>query len=69
MRISVFGTGYVGLVTGATLASVGHKVDCIDVSKEKISALCQGQVPFFEPGLSELIQDSRATGARGLSWQ
>ena len=49
-------------MTGATLASVGHKVDCIDVSKKRFLRYV-GSGTVFEPGLSELIQDSRATGA------
>ncbi len=56
MRISIFGTGYVGLVTGASLASLGHEVLCVDIDEEKIKILAQGQLPFFESGLKELVQ-------------
>jgi len=57
-KISIIGTGYVGLVTGATLAAIGHDVECLDVSKDKIDQLNRGVVPFHEPGLSELINDA-----------
>lgn len=50
------GTGYVGLVTGACLADVGHQVFCFDINREKIQQLLQGQVPFFEPGLAQIIK-------------
>ena len=56
MRVAVVGTGYVGLVTGAGLADIGVDVVCIDVDTAKITALEAGQVPFYEPGLDELLQ-------------
>ncbi len=56
MKISIFGTGYVGLVTGASLASLGHEVLCVDVDEQKIKMLCDGKLSFFEPGLKELVQ-------------
>ena len=55
MKISIFGTGYVGLVTGACLANLGHNVLCIDIDENKIIQLKNGVVPFYEPGLKELI--------------
>lgn len=55
MRIAVVGTGYVGLVTGACLASVGHCVTCVDISPERVAAINGGEVPFYEPGLPELL--------------
>jgi len=55
MKITVFGTGYVGLVTGACLADVGHHVMCVDVDAEKVARLCDGVVPIYEPGLEELV--------------
>ena len=56
MRISVIGTGYVGLVTGATLADLGNQVVCLDIIEEKINMLNSGKSPIFEPGLEELLQ-------------
>jgi len=55
MKISVFGAGYVGLVTAACFAEVGHHVTCCDTAAEKIASLRDGKVPFFEPGLAELV--------------
>lgn len=62
MRISVFGTGYVGLVTGTCLADAGHEVICIDVDAAKIQALQQGHIPIYEPGLADLVQRNLAAG-------
>ena len=56
MKVSVIGTGYVGLVTGATLADLGNEVVCLDLVKEKIDILNSGKSPIYEPGLEELIQ-------------
>ncbi|NDC49570.1 MAG: UDP-glucose 6-dehydrogenase, partial [Micrococcales bacterium] len=55
MRLAVFGAGYVGLVTAACFAEVGHHVVCCDKDATKIDSLRTGKVPFFEPGLSELV--------------
>lgn len=55
MKISVFGTGFVGLTIGASLANLGHDVLCIDIDIEIINQLKAGRVPFYEPGLSELM--------------
>ncbi len=55
MRISIIGTGYVGLVTGTCLAETGNRVVCMDVDEKKISSLEKGLSPIFEPGLQELI--------------
>jgi UDPglucose 6-dehydrogenase len=54
-RVAIFGAGYVGLVTGACFAELGHDVAVRDVLPEKIDALCRGEVPIFEPGLEELL--------------
>jgi UDPglucose 6-dehydrogenase len=56
MKITVFGTGYVGLVTGACLADVGHHVMCVDVDQGKIDRLKQGIIPIFEPGLEAVVK-------------
>ncbi len=62
MKISIFGTGYVGLVTGACLAEVGHTVLCVDIDAEKIDRLKQGIIPIFEPGLEPIVRDNAADG-------
>lgn len=58
MRVCVIGTGYVGLVTGACLAHIGHDVICVDNNEEKVKLMRAGQSPIFEPGLSEIMQSS-----------
>ncbi|OBE94531.1 UDP-glucose/GDP-mannose dehydrogenase family protein [Mycobacterium sp. 852002-10029_SCH5224772] len=62
MKISVIGSGYVGLVTGACLADSGNDVVCVDIDKAKIDLLLGGGVPIFEPGLAELIARNRENG-------
>ncbi|QGZ61995.1 UDP-glucose dehydrogenase family protein [Paraburkholderia acidisoli] len=62
MKITIIGTGYVGLVTGACLAEIGHDVFCLDVDPRKIDILNGGGVPIHEPGLLELIARNRAAG-------
>jgi UDPglucose 6-dehydrogenase len=61
-RIAVVGTGYVGLVTGACLADFGNVVRCVDVDAKKIARLSAGEVPFYEPGLEELVERGLAAG-------
>ena len=56
--IAVVGAGYVGLVTAAGLASIGHTVTCVDLDAERVSGLQGGMLPFFEPGLAELVKAS-----------
>ncbi|AZD66901.1 UDPglucose 6-dehydrogenase [Pseudomonas chlororaphis] len=58
MKISVFGSGYVGLVQAAVLAEVGHDVICMDIDEHKVQQLQQGHVSIFEPGLSSLVRDN-----------
>lgn len=62
MNITIFGTGYVGLVTGACLADVGHEVVCVDVDTAKISGLKNGVIPIYEPGLDAMVKRNFAEG-------
>ncbi len=62
MRVSMFGTGYVGLVTGACFAEAGHHVLCVDVDREKIARLCAGEIPIYEPGLEPLVRRNTRAG-------
>ncbi|BFM08917.1 UDP-glucose dehydrogenase family protein [Halioxenophilus aromaticivorans] len=62
MKVTVFGTGYVGLVTGACLAETGHDVVCVDVDEAKIAALKEGQIPIFEPGLDSIVINNVESG-------
>jgi len=62
MKISIFGTGYVGLVTGACLADVGHDVICADVNQAKIDGLKQGIIPIYEPGLENVVKTNVSQG-------
>src|SRR5471032_2116668 len=67
MKIAVVGTGYVGLVTGVVLASLGNDVICVDKDTEKLERISKGQAPIYEPGLEELIQRTLADGLLRLS--
>lgn len=62
MRVSIFGSGYVGLVTGACLAEMGNHVLCADVDEKKVEALKRGEIPIFEPGLESLIRNNAKSG-------
>ncbi|MEA3641683.1 MAG: UDP-glucose/GDP-mannose dehydrogenase family protein [Lamprobacter sp.] len=62
MDVTIFGSGYVGLVTGACLAEVGNQVLCVDVDEDKIALLNNGGVPIYEPGLDDLIGKNRQAG-------
>jgi UDPglucose 6-dehydrogenase len=67
MKVTIFGSGYVGLVTGACLAEVGHDVLCVDVDQEKVASLRQGKVSIHEPGLDSLIQSNIDAGRIGFT--
>ena len=60
MNVTIFGTGYVGLVTGTCLAEMGNDVVCVDVDAAKVERLNRGEIPIFEPGLDELVEANRA---------
>src|SRR6478672_4103901 len=62
MKIAMIGTGYVGLVTGTCLADSGNDVTCVDVDQEKIERLEHGEIPIYEPGLSELVVRNASAG-------
>jgi UDPglucose 6-dehydrogenase len=62
MRVTIFGTGYVGLVTGTCLAEVGHDVVCVDIDAAKIEGLNNGVVPIYEPGLDPMVRANHAAG-------
>lgn len=62
MRITIFGSGYVGLVTGACLADVGNEVVCVDIDQSKIDRLNAGEIPIFEPGLDAVVARNREAG-------
>ncbi len=67
MQVTVFGTGYVGLVTGAGLADVGHQVLCVDVDRDKIACLERGEIPIYEPGLDQLVARNVVEGRLAFS--
>ena len=62
MKVTIYGSGYVGLVTGVCLAQVGNQVLCVDIDKQKVKMLQSGQVPIYEPGLDDMIQQNIAAG-------
>src|SRR5213079_47608 len=68
-RIAFFGAGYAGLVSGACLADLGHEVVIRDVSAERIEALEAGEVPFYEPGLAEVLERNRGRLSFTLSME
>ena len=62
MRVTIFGTGYVGLVTGTCLSDVGHDVVCVDIDQSKVDGLNQGVIPIYEPGLEPMVKANHAAG-------
>jgi UDPglucose 6-dehydrogenase len=62
MKIAIYGSGYVGLVTGACLAEAGNHVVCVDIDRERIAGLNRGELPIYEPGLEALIERNRHAG-------
>jgi UDPglucose 6-dehydrogenase len=62
IRITIFGTGYVGLVTGACLAEMGNHVVCVDIDAGKVERLKHGQIPIYEPGLEPIVRRNHASG-------
>ncbi|MCP5426854.1 MAG: UDP-glucose/GDP-mannose dehydrogenase family protein [Chromatiaceae bacterium] len=62
MKVTIFGSGYVGLVSGACLADVGNEVVCVDIDRNKIELLNRGEVPIYEPGLDQLVRNNQKSG-------
>src|SRR5437867_2943964 len=62
MKLTIIGTGYVGLVTGTCFAEVGHQVICVDNDAQKVELLRQDKMPIYEPGLEEMVHENAASG-------
>src|SRR3954463_8550113 len=69
MKIAIIGTGYVGLVTGTCLADSGNDVTCVDIDQDKIERLEHGDIPIYEPGLSELVVRNASSGRLKVTTQ
>lgn len=68
MKITLVGTGHVGLITGTCLAEIGHIVTCYDIDRDKIELLKQGCLPFYEPGLKELVKKNTENGRLSFTY-
>ena len=66
MRLTVVGSGHVGLVAGLCFAEIGHDVVCLDSIEEKVNGLAEGRLPFYEPELQGLLERNREAGAHSL---
>ena len=66
-KITVIGTGYVGLVSGSGLADFGNHVICVDLNSKRINSLSSGKIPFFEPGLTEIVERNMAADRLNFS--
>ena len=62
MKVAMIGTGYVGLVTGTCFAESGNDVTCIDIDEDKVERLNNGEIPIYEPGLTELVERNVRVG-------
>ncbi|MBO9099861.1 UDP-glucose/GDP-mannose dehydrogenase family protein, partial [Rhizobium sp. L58/93] len=67
MRITMIGSGYVGLVSGVCFADFGHDIICVDKDEKKIAALRAGEIPIFEPGLESLVAENVRSGRLSFS--
>ncbi|MBA3414608.1 MAG: UDP-glucose/GDP-mannose dehydrogenase family protein, partial [Chloroflexia bacterium] len=67
MNVTIFGSGYVGLVTGACLAEVGNDVCCVDIDPVRVERLRAGEIPIFEPGLAEMVEQGLTAGRLSFS--
>src|SRR3569833_2437046 len=67
MKVTIIGSGYVGLVTGACLAEVGNEVLCVDIDQRKNAMLNEGRIPIYAPGLDNLVQKNAKAGRLAFS--
>ncbi|MEQ8484078.1 MAG: UDP-glucose/GDP-mannose dehydrogenase family protein [Pseudomonadales bacterium] len=67
MKITLFGTGYVGLVTGTCFAEMGNDVLCVDIDPDKVARLTRGEIPIYEPGLEQMVRSNSAAGRLGFT--